>query len=366
MPGIDLEACPACEGFWMAHEGLARLAEALEAAPGPDRPASSPGSRISSPAPQPPTTATPRAVPAEGNGPAAASIDDTIDAAAAERIAALEREAEEWRDRCRRADEERISALEREVEEWRDRCLRAAEEADTGRVPAQRQAEAEPQVERQQATMSEAGADGALLTPAPKGDRGSLRALLAPILRRTRWAAGFSSAAERGADSQGASTNGAIDASSVQERLKALEQEAEEWRQRCFLATEDIENLRRRVQREAEAERKRTEERIISSLLPVLDNFSRALGATDGTSNLEALAEGVELIHRQLSEVLSGQGLERIEAIGRPFNPHLHEAIMLVEAQEGQEPRQVVEELQAGFRLNDRVLRPTLVKVTED
>ncbi|HTE20785.1 MAG TPA: nucleotide exchange factor GrpE, partial [Armatimonadota bacterium] len=71
-------------------------------------------------------------------------------------------------------------------------------------------------------------------------------------------------------------------------------------------------------------------------------------------------------IHRQLSEVLSRQGLERIEAIGRPFNPHLHEAIMLVEAQVGQEPRQVVEELQAGFRLNDRVLRPTLVKVTED
>ncbi|HTE20687.1 MAG TPA: nucleotide exchange factor GrpE [Armatimonadota bacterium] len=157
--------------------------------------------------------------------------------------------------------------------------------------------------------------------------------------------------------------NGTVDTSGS-ERIATLEREAEEWRDRCLRTAAEMENLRRRAQREAEEDRKRGNERLISELLPALDNFSRALESADQTSNLEALKTGVELIYRQLSDVLSRQGLERIEALGQPFDPNLHEAIMQVEPQEGQSPHEVVEELRAGFRLNDRVLRPTLVKVT--
>ena len=148
------------------------------------------------------------------------------------------------------------------------------------------------------------------------------------------------------------------------ERIATLEREAEEWRDRCLRTAAEMENLRRRAQREAEEDRKRGNERLISELLPALDNFSRALESADQTSHREALKTGVELIYRQLSDVLSRQGLERIEALGQPFDPNQHEAIMQVEPQEGQNPHEVVEELRAGFRLNDRVIRPTLVKVT--
>ena len=148
------------------------------------------------------------------------------------------------------------------------------------------------------------------------------------------------------------------------ERITALEREVDEWRERCLRTAAEMENLRRRAQREAEEDRKRGNERLILELLPALDNFSRALEAADQSANLEALKSGVELIYRQLSDVLARQGLERIEALGQPFDPNLHEAVMQVQPEEGQSAHEVVEELRAGFRLNDRVLRPTLVKVT--
>ena len=160
--------------------------------------------------------------------------------------------------------------------------------------------------------------------------------------------------------------NGQVDTAgtAASERIAALEREADEWRDRCLRTAAEMENLRRRTQREAEEERKRANERLISDLLPALDNFARALESAEQTANLEALKSGVELIYRQLSDVLGRQGLARIEALGQPFDPNVHEAIMQVEPQEGQSPHEVVEELRAGFRLNDRVLRPTLVKVT--
>ena len=82
------------------------------------------------------------------------------------------------------------------------------------------------------------------------------------------------------------------------------------------------------------------------------------------TSDFDALKSGVDLIQRQLADVLGRAGLERIQALGQPFDPNLHEAIMQVEPQDGEAPGQVVEELRPGYRLNDRILRPTLVKVT--
>jgi molecular chaperone GrpE len=140
--------------------------------------------------------------------------------------------------------------------------------------------------------------------------------------------------------------------------------EGEDWKSKYLYSLAEMDNVRRRARLDAEDARKFANERLVSDLLPVLDNFNRALEAADQGGTLESLRSGVELIHRQLNDILTRAGLERIEAVGQPFDPNLHQAVMQVEPEEGQDAHLVVQELQAGYRLNDRVVRPTLVKVT--
>jgi molecular chaperone GrpE len=146
--------------------------------------------------------------------------------------------------------------------------------------------------------------------------------------------------------------------------VERLQAEVADWKDRALRAAADMENVRRRARLDVEEAHRFASERLITDLLPVLDNFTRALEASDQTRNLEALRSGVEQIHRQLSDLLSRSGVEQIEAVGQPFDPNVHEAIMQVEPEEGQEPNQVVDELRAGYKLSGRVIRPTLVKVT--
>ncbi|MFN3649316.1 MAG: nucleotide exchange factor GrpE [Armatimonadota bacterium] len=169
-------------------------------------------------------------------------------------------------------------------------------------------------------------------------------------------------AAESEGEDSGEETAAASEAGG--DALAAAQAEAADWKDRYLRSLADMDNVRRRARMEAEDARKFANEKVISDLLPVLDNFTRALDAASQTSDLEALRSGVELIHRQLSDALERHGLERIEALGQPFDPNLHEAIMQVEASDGQEPHQVVEELRPGYRLHERVVRPSLVKVT--
>lgn len=143
-----------------------------------------------------------------------------------------------------------------------------------------------------------------------------------------------------------------------------LQQELAEWKERALRTAADLENFRRRAAMEAENARKYANEGLIYDLLPVLDNFQRAVDAAEKTPNFEALKSGVDLIQRQLDEVLKRKGLEHIRAVGEAFDPNFHQAVMQVEPESGQSAHAVVEELRPGYKLNDRVLRPTLVKVT--
>lgn len=147
------------------------------------------------------------------------------------------------------------------------------------------------------------------------------------------------------------------------ERVSELEAELAAMKDRYLRSVADLENYRRRAAREAEDARKFANERLLTELMPVLDNMERAISAAAQTANFEALRDGVELTQRQFGEVLQRNGLSKVEALGKPFDPNLHEAIMQVEAEPDQEPGTVVEELRAGYVLNERVLRPTLVKV---
>ncbi len=152
-----------------------------------------------------------------------------------------------------------------------------------------------------------------------------------------------------------------LDAAALADQLAAAQAEKEELRQTLVRRQADFENYRKRIERERLEEAQRAVARLIEGLLPVLDAFERALAAHDD-STYEDYRKGFELIYRQLRDALERQGLNRIEAEGKTFDPHLHHAIERVES-EDHEDGAVLEVLQPGYRLRDKVLRPATVRV---
>ncbi|MBA4600771.1 nucleotide exchange factor GrpE [Thermoactinomyces mirandus] len=140
--------------------------------------------------------------------------------------------------------------------------------------------------------------------------------------------------------------------------------QAEQNREQYLRALADFENYRRRARKDKEDALKYGVVPLLESLLPVLDNFERALDAADFSQDAQLLQEGIEMVYRQFLNVLSQAGLTMIETEGKPFNPHEHNAVAQVEA-EDVESGIVVEELQAGYRFLDRVIRPSMVKVSK-
>ncbi|CAG7634662.1 nucleotide exchange factor GrpE [Paenibacillus allorhizosphaerae] len=149
----------------------------------------------------------------------------------------------------------------------------------------------------------------------------------------------------------------------VRQELEQLKKQAEENQQRYLRAQADFDNFRRRTIKEKEDFAKYASLKLIEQLLPVVDNFERALAASKDNKDQEALAKGVDMIFRQLDQVLAGEGLQAMSAVGTPFNPEFHQAIMQVESEEYEEGI-VVEEVQKGYMLKDKVLRPAMVKVS--
>ncbi len=143
---------------------------------------------------------------------------------------------------------------------------------------------------------------------------------------------------------------------------RAADPGATEMRERLLRLSADFDNYRRRVEREREAHERQAAAGLISRLLPVLDNFERALAREPGQAN-DRLFEGVALIFRQLLEELRQEGLVAVDSVGEPFDPALHEAVATT-VEQALPPNVVVEELQRGYRLHSRLLRPALVRVT--
>lgn len=146
-------------------------------------------------------------------------------------------------------------------------------------------------------------------------------------------------------------------------RLSELAKLAEENQQRYLRAQADFDNFRRRTMKEKEELGQYASMKLIGQLLPVVDNFERAIAATAANGDYESLAKGVDMIFRQLEQTLQQEGLKAMEAVGEPFNPEFHQAIMTVESEEHEEGI-VVEEVQKGYILKDKVLRPAMVKVS--
>lgn len=143
----------------------------------------------------------------------------------------------------------------------------------------------------------------------------------------------------------------------------ALQVQLDELNQRFLRTAADFENYKRRTALEKEDLLKYSNAKIIGEILPVLDNFQMALKTTSDNKEVQNVVKGVDMIYRQLLQVLEQAGMTKIEAVGHAFDPNLHEAIMQVDDDSVPEDT-VVEELRAGYMLKERVIRPTMVKVS--
>jgi molecular chaperone GrpE len=126
----------------------------------------------------------------------------------------------------------------------------------------------------------------------------------------------------------------------------------------------DFDNYRKRTLREQTARTASASQALVARLLPVLDNFELAVSAAEQSRDFDRMLKGVEMVLGALREVLAGEGLVKIEAEGKPFDPERHEAVIAVE-QEGSEPGMVVDIVRAGYELGGKVLRPAMVKVAK-
>jgi molecular chaperone GrpE len=145
--------------------------------------------------------------------------------------------------------------------------------------------------------------------------------------------------------------------------LDELRKQSDENYQRYLRTQADFDNFRRRARQEKEDFAKYASLKVIEQLLPVVDNFERALASSKDTKDFDALVKGLDMTFRQLDQLLVQEGLTAIETVGQPFNPEYHQAIMQVESDEHEEGI-VVEEMQKGYILKDKVVRPAMVKVS--
>ncbi|MEW5914080.1 MAG: nucleotide exchange factor GrpE [Thermodesulfobacteriota bacterium] len=143
-----------------------------------------------------------------------------------------------------------------------------------------------------------------------------------------------------------------------------LAAELAELKDRVLRQAAELENFKKRSEREKADFLRRANEGLVRDLLPVLDNLERALAHARENAELASLLEGMELVHSELLKTLGRHGLEPVEAMGQPFDPVLHEAMMQQDNPELEE-NTVVGEMQKGYRFQDRLLRPAMVVVSK-
>jgi len=149
----------------------------------------------------------------------------------------------------------------------------------------------------------------------------------------------------------------------LEEQLAAARREYDELFARYQRLAADFENHKRRTRQDLADRTQYASEQLIARLLPLLDNLQLALEHAPAEID-PAWFDGIRLIARQFEDTLGAQGVQPIRAVGEKFDPNLHEAVAREESEEHEEGT-VVAELQRGYRLHDRVLRPTLVKIAE-
>ena len=149
----------------------------------------------------------------------------------------------------------------------------------------------------------------------------------------------------------------------LQAQIETMTQERATLYDQLLRRQAEFENYRRRVDREKSETYTRARAEVLLELLPVIDNFERALASLENSGgDAESLRHGVELIHKQFKDALTKFGLEPVESVGQTFDPHVHEAVT-IEPTDKHKENTIIEEFQRGYKLGEKLLRPAKVKV---
>jgi len=150
-----------------------------------------------------------------------------------------------------------------------------------------------------------------------------------------------------------------------EEKISQLEKDVREYKDAFLRKAADLENYKRRSENDQLNLIRYAAESLIKKLLPVIDDFERSLNHIQNAKDTDAIKEGIKMIYEKLMKVIEEQGVKKIDAVGKPFDVHFHEALMQRPA-EGTEPHTVIEELEKGYMYKDRVIRHTKVVVSEE
>ncbi len=150
-----------------------------------------------------------------------------------------------------------------------------------------------------------------------------------------------------------------------EKELKTLMKQLEEEKDRCLRLNAEFENLRKRTQREKEEFVKYANEKLIIELVEIMESFERGLETSRESNNKDKLIQGMELVYKQLKNVLEKNGLVPIKALGEKFDPYKHEAVMQTPSDDNEEDI-VLEEFARGYMLNDKVIRYSKVRVSKN
>lgn len=148
------------------------------------------------------------------------------------------------------------------------------------------------------------------------------------------------------------------------EEIASLKAEVDAKEEQYLRLYAEFENYKRRIQNEAQTQKRYQTQKVLTDVLPALDNFERALKIEGDDESFNALKKGVEMVYESLLKALEDNGLEKIKTEGEQFDPNFHQAVMQDENPDF-ESGQITEELQAGYQLKDRVLRASMVKVNQ-
>jgi molecular chaperone GrpE len=148
------------------------------------------------------------------------------------------------------------------------------------------------------------------------------------------------------------------------QEIQSLQAKLEEADNRYLRLQADFDNFRRRTRLDQEASQKYRAQKLITDLLPAMDNFERAMKIEADNEQTKTLLQGMEMVYRSLHDALKNEGVEPIEAVGKEFDPHQHQAVMQGE-DENYGSNIVTDEFQKGYLLKDRVIRPAMVKVNQ-
>lgn len=149
----------------------------------------------------------------------------------------------------------------------------------------------------------------------------------------------------------------------LRKALKEEHEKSNEYLNRLKYLQADFENYRKRMEKEIRETAQVSKEKLVLNLLNVIDELELAIHSGRETENKQALLEGVEMILKKMRTTLGQEGLTRIEAVGKSYDPKLHEVVMKVPTKDHDE-NVVIEEVRTGYILRDKVIRPSMVKIT--